>query len=475
MRRRWRRRRRSSPRIRRCSIRLRPISRATRRSNKQDSIARQQVEDQQFARRAGQGGDRRRPGADRHRQAQHRLLPHRRAGQRPRRPAARRPRQLPAAVRLDRHRRHHPNRSDQRRLLHRRGQSAADRGAAEERRQAAGRPRSTAPTSSSWRPGRLTTFDNQIDTHHRHVQAAREFDNADGALFPNQFVNVRLLVDTMTGARSRPTRRSRSAPTGSFVYVVKADSTVAVRKVTTGPADAKNTVILSGLTAGENVVIDGVDRLRDGAKVVVRNGGGAAASAPADASGAAPRQQARARTRARRAERRPERRRRRRRRLRRRDSSGGARGDEPVPPLHRTAGRDDAADVRHPDGRRRRLSLPAAVGAARGRLSDHPGADLLSRREPGGDDLVGDGAAGAPVRPDAEPDADDVAEFGRLLGHHPALRPRHRPRHRRAGGAGGDQRRGQPAARPTCRRRRSTPRSTRPTRRSSPSASPRRR
>ena len=63
---------------------------------------------------------------------------------------------------------------------------------------------------------------------------------------------------------------------GSFVYVVNADSTVAVRKVTTGPADGKNTVIASGLTAGENVVIDGVDRLRDGAKVVVRNGGGAA-------------------------------------------------------------------------------------------------------------------------------------------------------------------------------------------------------
>ena len=59
-----------------------------------------------------------------------------------------------------------------------------------------------------------------------------------------------------------------------------------MRKVTTGPADAKNTVILTGLTAGENVVIDGVDRLRDGAKVVVRNGGGAATGAPADASGA---------------------------------------------------------------------------------------------------------------------------------------------------------------------------------------------
>ena len=92
------------------------------------------------------------------------------------------------------------------------------------------------------------------------------------------------------------------------------------------------------------------------------------------------------------------------------------------------------------------LQLPAAVGPAGGRLPDHPGADLLSRRQPRGDDLVGHRAAGAPVRPDAGPEPDVVDQLGRRLGHHPAVRPRPQPRRRRAGGAGGDQRRRQPAA-----------------------------
>ncbi len=70
---------------------------------------------------------------------------------------------------------------------------------------------------------------------------------------------------------------------GSFVYVVNADSTVSARAVTTGATDSKNTTILTGLAAGENVVIDGVDRLRDGAKVSVRNAASAAAQKPAAA------------------------------------------------------------------------------------------------------------------------------------------------------------------------------------------------
>jgi multidrug efflux system membrane fusion protein len=134
--------------------------------------------------------------------------------------------------------------------------------------------------------GTVSTFDNQIDLTTGTFKLRAQFDNSDGALFPNQFVNIKLLVDTMSGATLAPNPAIQIGASGGFVYVVNADSTVAVRKVTTGPADAKNTVILTGLTAGENVVIDGVDRLRDGAKVVVRNGGGASAGAPADASGA---------------------------------------------------------------------------------------------------------------------------------------------------------------------------------------------
>jgi multidrug efflux system membrane fusion protein len=138
--------------------------------------------------------------------------------------------------------------------------------------------------------GAVSSFDNQIDLTTGTFKLRAQFNNADGALFPNQFVNIKLLVDTMSGATLAPNPAIQIGAAGSFVYVVNADSSVAVRKVTTGPSDGKNTVITTGLTAGENVVIDGVDRLRDGAKVVVRNGGGAAAGAPADASGAAPRQ-----------------------------------------------------------------------------------------------------------------------------------------------------------------------------------------
>jgi multidrug efflux system membrane fusion protein len=136
--------------------------------------------------------------------------------------------------------------------------------------------------------GTVSTFDNQIDLTTGTFKLRAQFDNADGALFPNQFVNIKLLVDTTSGATLAPNAAIQIGASGGFVYVVNADSTVAVRKVTTGPADAKNTVISAGLKPGENVVVDGVDRLRDGAKVVVRNGGGAAtgAPAPADASGA---------------------------------------------------------------------------------------------------------------------------------------------------------------------------------------------
>ena len=124
--------------------------------------------------------------------------------------------------------------------------------------------------------GTLTSFDNQVDLTTGTFKLRATFANPEGTLFPNQFVNVRLLVDTLSGAVLAPNAAVQLGANGSFVYVVKDDSTVAVRTVTTGPADAKNTTILSGLTAGENVVIDGVDRLRDGAKVSVRNGAGAA-------------------------------------------------------------------------------------------------------------------------------------------------------------------------------------------------------
>ncbi len=132
--------------------------------------------------------------------------------------------------------------------------------------------------------GTLTTFDNEVDPTTGTFKLRATFVNPDGVLFPNQFVNVRLLVDTLSGAVLAPNAAIQLGASGSFVYVVGADSTVAVRNVSTGPADAKNTTIVSGLAVGETVVIDGVDRLRDGAKVSVRSGAGAASSNRAPAN-----------------------------------------------------------------------------------------------------------------------------------------------------------------------------------------------
>jgi multidrug efflux system membrane fusion protein len=128
--------------------------------------------------------------------------------------------------------------------------------------------------------GSLLTFDNQVDASTGTFKLRATFDNPDGVLFPNQFVNVRLLVDTMSGATLAPNAAIQLGANGSFVYVVKDDSTVSVRQVTTGPTDSDKTVIASGLQVGENVVIDGVDRLRDGAKVSVRNNPGASSQNP---------------------------------------------------------------------------------------------------------------------------------------------------------------------------------------------------
>jgi len=128
--------------------------------------------------------------------------------------------------------------------------------------------------------GTLTTFDNQIDTTTGTFKLRATFANEDGALFPNQFVNARLLVDTLSGAVVVPNAAVQLGPNGNFAYVVKDDDTVTVRNIKIGPADAGRTAILSGLEVGEKVVIDGADRLREGAKVAVRNSPGPVAARP---------------------------------------------------------------------------------------------------------------------------------------------------------------------------------------------------
>ncbi len=131
--------------------------------------------------------------------------------------------------------------------------------------------------------GKLTTVDNQIDTSTGTVKLRAQFDNADGLLFPNQFVNTRLLVDTIHDAVIVPAAAIQRGAPGTFVYLVKGDSTVTVRPVKLGPGDGDRVAIRDGLAAGDAVVVDGADKLRDGAKVAVGDGTGQAQPTPAAA------------------------------------------------------------------------------------------------------------------------------------------------------------------------------------------------
>ena len=117
--------------------------------------------------------------------------------------------------------------------------------------------------------GRVIALDSQIDTTTGTVKVRAQFDNPDFALFPNQFVNAQLLVKTLNDAVTVPTAAIQTGAPGSYVYVVNADNTVSVRPVKLGATDGPMAAVTSGLSAGERVVVDGTDRLRDGAKVRV--------------------------------------------------------------------------------------------------------------------------------------------------------------------------------------------------------------
>jgi len=127
--------------------------------------------------------------------------------------------------------------------------------------------------------GSLQTIDNQIDPTTGTVKLKAIFPNDDETLFPNQFVNVALLLDTLHSATLiQQAGVQRGAP-GTYVYVVDAQQAVSVRKVTLGPGDATNVVITQGLKPGEMVVVDGADKLKDGAKVLLRQSRPSAAAA----------------------------------------------------------------------------------------------------------------------------------------------------------------------------------------------------
>ena len=121
--------------------------------------------------------------------------------------------------------------------------------------------------------GTLLTIDNQIDPTTGTVKCKAVFANEDNALFPNQFVNARLLVDTKQNAILVPTSAVQRSPQSTFVYVVKNDSTVEMRNIVVGPTEGDQADVASGLSPGERVVIEGVDKLQQGTKVAARMAG----------------------------------------------------------------------------------------------------------------------------------------------------------------------------------------------------------
>jgi membrane fusion protein, multidrug efflux system len=121
--------------------------------------------------------------------------------------------------------------------------------------------------------GTLLTIDNQIDQTTGTVKFKGVFENKDLSLFPNQFVNARLLIDTKHGATIIPTASIQRSPESTFVYAVKDDNTVEIRNITVGISEGDEASVEKGLEPGERVVIDGIDKLQDGSKVSVRMAG----------------------------------------------------------------------------------------------------------------------------------------------------------------------------------------------------------
>jgi len=134
--------------------------------------------------------------------------------------------------------------------------------------------------------GQLETIDNQIDVATGTVKLKARFDNADEMLFPNQFVNVHLLVQTRPDTTVIPTAAVQQGSAGAFVFLLRQDSTVEVRQVKLGAINGDRVAVNEGLAPGDRVVVEGTDRLRTGAKVNVVTGDAAIPATPGEALGA---------------------------------------------------------------------------------------------------------------------------------------------------------------------------------------------
>jgi membrane fusion protein, multidrug efflux system len=134
--------------------------------------------------------------------------------------------------------------------------------------------------------GKVAALDSQIDPTTGTVKLRANFDNLDDKLFPNQFVNARLMIKSLRGVVTVPSSAVQHGAPGTYVYVIGADDTVSARTVDLGPLDGAMFAVNKGLTPGDRVVVDGADRLRDGAKVLIStaegsNGGPADGETPA--------------------------------------------------------------------------------------------------------------------------------------------------------------------------------------------------
>ncbi|WP_375464597.1 MdtA/MuxA family multidrug efflux RND transporter periplasmic adaptor subunit [uncultured Methylobacterium sp.] len=136
--------------------------------------------------------------------------------------------------------------------------------------------------------GTLDTVDNQIDVTTGTVKLRALFENGDEDLFPNQFVNAKLTVDTVRAAPLVPNAAILQGTPGTYVYLMDGDEKVTMRPIRTGETDGTRTVVLSGLQAGDRIVTDGTDRLRDGAPVRVTAGQQTADGKPVEPAAASP-------------------------------------------------------------------------------------------------------------------------------------------------------------------------------------------
>ena len=136
--------------------------------------------------------------------------------------------------------------------------------------------------------GTLVAIDNQIDPTTGTVRLKASFGNTDGVLYPNQFVNARVLIDVLHDATLAPAEAIQRGPQGAYVYVVKPDKVVQMRRVQLGPSEGATVAVRSGVAESETLVVDGTEKVQDGARVepTVRKAAPAGAPAAPGAAGA---------------------------------------------------------------------------------------------------------------------------------------------------------------------------------------------